>query len=769
MLAPCCKADSFFSAISFITGLGNMAFQSVLGHHLRVQGQYGNANSTLNGFMPLLGLMPSIATFAVTHYIAHFNACGDMARLQGLLAGCRKFLFRLTLAGSILAVVAAKPLGDFFHYSASLMLVTLGCTLLGLWASLASALCQGLSWFKRLALIGFLGMVLRVLFGWLVTLKWPSPETAVLASTVALLANLFLLFWKKELSLPGRPVSPWNREFVHYLVVSAACVAGGYFFTKGDLLVAHRFFSDTQNDAYNCAELLAAALPITVAPLLTVLFTSRSGARSGNIAPEQLKLLAIYVFTLLFGAGALFLLRGICVKIILGRPSLEAEAMIAPLGLTMTFVGLLQSLALWALASRWSKISLLYGGLGLAYWLGLLVPRQDARRPVANHARRRRTRLCHSAGCLAQNPAPSSVHRPSKMNCFFTLLNHYSLMLSGSKNLPRISIIMPTLNAEAILDNCLASIARQDYPREKIEIILADAHSTDRTRDIAKKYGAIILDDDGKNMEEGKRLALRHATGEFIVFMDADNEITHTDYLALAVNALAKNPQALGVESYYLPSPKMSSFCAYLSHLLHISDPICWLMSANPKLVARDGETERWILPDGTFSYPLGANGFVYRRADLKSVSTDEKFQDTHVALFLMKNGKREWLRIRGRGVHHYYVQTLWGFVKKRRRATVHFLRVQAEMPVNWMEEKPPVPLWLAAVYCVTFLGPLLHTLRGMIRDRDARWLWHLPACLGSVLGNAWGVATCKRRQNNKGTGGQSLIAELQVKQTLKN
>ena len=46
-----------------------------------------------------------------------------------------------------------------------------------------------------------------------------------------------------------------------------------------------------------------------------------------------------------------------------------------------------------------------------------------------------------------------------------------------------------------------------------------------------------------------------------------------------------------------------------------------------------------------------------------------------------MKNGKREWLRIRGRGVHHYYVQTLWGFVQKRRRATVHFLRVQEEMP----------------------------------------------------------------------------------------
>ena len=196
--------------------------------------------------------------------------------------------------------------------------------------------------------------------------------------------------------------------------------------------------------------------------------------------------------------------------------------------------------------------------------------------------------------------------------------------------LPRVSFIMPTLNVEALLDNVLSSIARQNYPRDRYEIILADAHSTDRTREIAKKYGVIVLDDDGKNMEEGKRLALQHATGEFIVFVDADNEITHADYIELAVKALAANPQALGVESYYLPSPKMSSFCAYITHLLHISDPIAWLMSANPKLVARDGEVERWILSGDSLSYPLGANGFVFRRADLESVKAGEHFQDTH-------------------------------------------------------------------------------------------------------------------------------------------
>lgn len=322
---------------------------------------------------------------------------------------------------------------------------------------------------------------------------------------------------------------------------------------------------------------------------------------------------------------------------------------------------------------------------------------------------------------------------------------------------------MPTLNAGAILENCLASIRRQNYPQEKIEIILADAHSKDETRAIAKKYGALVLGDDGRDMEEGKRLALRHATGEYIAFVDADNEITHADYFELAVQALADNSQALGVESYYLPSPKMTSFCAYITHGLHISDPVSWLMSTNPQLVARQGEVERWTLPGNSCSYPLGANGFFYRRTDLMAAQTGEKFQDTHVALFLMKRGQREWLRIRGRGVHHYYIQNLWLFIKKRRRATAHFLRVQEEMPVNWMREKPPIPLWLAGIYCVTFIGPLWHTLRGIFRTGDPGWLWHLPTCPCSVLGHAWGWITYKQRGKNK-----KLIAELQVKQTLK-
>jgi hypothetical protein len=361
------QSGIIFTAISFVTSLGNFAFQGVIGRHLTGTGDYGSANTVIGAFMPLLGLLPGVASFAVTHYIAHFNTCGDHGRLQGLLLGCRNFLVRFTIAGSILAVIVVKPLSNYFHYNQGMMLITLGTTLLGLWGALVSAMCQGLGWFKRLALIGLLTMLLRFAFGWFVTLNWPRAETAVLATTFGLLANLVLLTWRQELRLPGEPVSPWNREFIYYFVVSAACVVGNFCFFQGDLLVAQRSFSGRECDAYTAAGVLARALPATIAPMLVVLFTSRSGQRGENLLSGQLTLLALSGIGLLVGAVGLFLLRGLCLKA-LGRNTPEAATMIGPFALTMVFVGLMQSLAYWSLASRWAKITLLYGLLGIVYW-----------------------------------------------------------------------------------------------------------------------------------------------------------------------------------------------------------------------------------------------------------------------------------------------------------------------------------------------------------------------------------------------------------------
>jgi len=330
-------------------------------------------------------------------------------------------------------------------------------------------------------------------------------------------------------------------------------------------------------------------------------------------------------------------------------------------------------------------------------------------------------------------------------------------------HLPKVSFLIPTLNAGGILENCLQSIRRQDYPPEQIEIVVADGGSTDATRQVAKKYGAIVLDNPRRGYDSGKCVALAGASGEFVAFVDADNELTHPDFLSLAIGALQKYPQALGFESYYFASEKMSSFCVYLSQLLHISDPIAWMMSVQPVRVGIDGMIERWTFPENSFAWPMGANGFIFRRPDLGHIGKDDKFEDCTVVVEMAKQGRREWLRITNRGVHHYVVSGLWDFLRKRRRQTFHFLSLQGQGAPSWTQMNPTVPGWLACLYCASVFGPLYHTAVGLLKTRHPAWLWHPLASFLSVGGVGWGVLTYWLSGRN-----QEVEAKLQPRQKLK-
>lgn len=367
------RTGIIFTAAQYLTLAIGFGFQTVVRRQLQSEtGEFGFVQTAI-AFIGLLGLPLAIATQAVTHYIARFHFSSDNERLHGLLAGCRKFLFHITLAGSIIAIVLVKPLGDFFHIPRiGLTIIALVCVLAGLWSSYITALCQGLGWFKRLALIALLAAIIRFLFGVSVTKISPMAEWAVLASAVMLLSNLVLLFWKKE--FPRRTdtaISPWTKEFIQFLIVSAACVFASNCFSQYDLLVAQRYFTGAQLDNYTAAGLLARQIPALAGPMLAVLFTHRSSRHHGDAMSEQLKLLGLFAFCLAGNAIGLFVLKTFGLKL-LGQNTPEATAMIAPFSITMVFAGLVQALGMWALASRWVKISILYGVLGVGYWLTLL-------------------------------------------------------------------------------------------------------------------------------------------------------------------------------------------------------------------------------------------------------------------------------------------------------------------------------------------------------------------------------------------------------------
>ena len=87
-----------------------------------------------------------------------------------------------------------------------------------------------------------------------------------------------------------------------------------------------------------------------------------------------------------------------------------------------------------------------------------------------------------------------------------------------------ISIIIAMYNMEKYIEECLDSIFDQEF--EPLEVIVVDDGSTDRSLEIAKKYPVKIIQQENSGQAAARNLALQHAKGEFIAYVDADDYLT---------------------------------------------------------------------------------------------------------------------------------------------------------------------------------------------------------------------------------------------------
>lgn len=125
-----------------------------------------------------------------------------------------------------------------------------------------------------------------------------------------------------------------------------------------------------------------------------------------------------------------------------------------------------------------------------------------------------------------------------------------------------ISIIIPTLNEEKVLEQVLKSLRQLtalDY-----EIIISDGHSTDRTLEIAEKLADKVVSHDGKRRQtigEGRNAGAYAAQGEYLVCLDADVFIPDiNNFFLKAVNYFEHDSELVGMTVYIKPLPSEASF-----------------------------------------------------------------------------------------------------------------------------------------------------------------------------------------------------------------
>ena len=103
---------------------------------------------------------------------------------------------------------------------------------------------------------------------------------------------------------------------------------------------------------------------------------------------------------------------------------------------------------------------------------------------------------------------------------------------------------MPVRNEAEFISRSLGSVVAQDYPPDRMEILVADGISTDGTRDRVRDFerrhpNTRLLENPGRIVSTGLNLALAHATGEIVIRVDGHCEIAR-DYVTRCVEHLER-------------------------------------------------------------------------------------------------------------------------------------------------------------------------------------------------------------------------------------
>ena len=116
---------------------------------------------------------------------------------------------------------------------------------------------------------------------------------------------------------------------------------------------------------------------------------------------------------------------------------------------------------------------------------------------------------------------------------------------------PRVSVVIPVRNEAAYIENNLEALRGQDYPLDRVEVLVADGRSEDATREIVGSVAARwaqsgdgctvrIVDNPERVMPTGVNAAIRVATGDLVLLLGGHAKLPPT-YIRECVECLLEN------------------------------------------------------------------------------------------------------------------------------------------------------------------------------------------------------------------------------------
>lgn len=306
-------------------------------------------------------------------------------------------------------------------------------------------------------------------------------------------------------------------------------------------------------------------------------------------------------------------------------------------------------------------------------------------------------------------------------------------------NWPKVSIVIPVYNREIFIKPCLDSIFKQVYPKNKIEVLIIDAGSTDKTLQIAKKYPVRIInikDPLAKKIgEPGKVLGYKKMTGEFYFYLDSDAEFVSKNLIKDLIFPFLDDKTIAGSFTRYVSSKKQNAFNRYVSYNeLQLWGMLAYLLPKISDITIEKRKKYDVVKINQEKSPPIGM--CFYRKKFLKEVIIDpDKFNyvDIAIPLQLAELGNNKFAYIKSAGMIHRRDGLKREIFRAKRDVTITYLPVVGQRKFNYIDFKNPFDI-LKIVFWVMWVNLLFPSfLVGIyktIKHKDWAGMYELPTNL---------------------------------------
>lgn len=323
---------------------------------------------------------------------------------------------------------------------------------------------------------------------------------------------------------------------------------------------------------------------------------------------------------------------------------------------------------------------------------------------------------------------------------------------------PTVSVVIATYNSIQTIERCLSSVRSQNYPQKKIDILIADGGSVDKTLEVIKKFDVTVfhVPTHLQNAEYNKGVAVRKARGKILLMIDHDNVLPHKDWLSQMIQPLLNHKEVVGVETLrYKYDKKLSLLDRYFA-LYGAGDPLAFYLGKADRLsylyeiynlLGESRDMGKYYLVKFKQNHipTLGANGFLIRRDILMkhAMVDDEHFYHIDVNVDLINKGYNTYAFVKNDITHLTGYKDISNFLYRRKlfMEQFHFKKYSSRRYSVFMPQDK-FKLLIFIFISITFIKPTLDALRGYIKIRDIAWFLHPILCFGLL--SIYGFVTIK-------------------------